>query len=73
MPHGGTLIVMPPTLIDQWCAPCAALPVPHDTAVLLVERMVALHLTCSLPFAAPRRREQEIRKTTDAELSILKW
>lgn len=20
MPHGGTLIVMPPTLIDQWCA-----------------------------------------------------
>ncbi|KAL4447266.1 hypothetical protein ABPG77_007299 [Micractinium sp. CCAP 211/92] len=35
MPHGGTLIVMPPTLIDQW--------------------------------------EDEVRKTTDEELSILKW
>jgi SNF2 family DNA or RNA helicase len=35
MPHGGTLIVMPPTLIDQW--------------------------------------EDEIRKTTQVELSILKW
>ncbi|KAL4443632.1 hypothetical protein ABPG75_011369 [Micractinium tetrahymenae] len=35
MPRGGTLIVMPPTLIDQW--------------------------------------EDEIRKTTDEELTILKW
>jgi hypothetical protein len=25
MPHGGTLIVMPPTLIDQWCA-CGNVP-----------------------------------------------
>ncbi len=24
MPHGGTLIVMPPTLIDQWCVGCLA-------------------------------------------------
>ncbi len=35
MPHGGTLVVVPPTLVGQW--------------------------------------EDEIRKTTDAPLSILRW
>jgi hypothetical protein len=37
MPHGGTLIVMPPTLIDQWCA-CGGAP----AAWLVVARLLPL-------------------------------
>jgi hypothetical protein len=64
MPHGGTLIVMPPTLIDQWCV----------AAAVVGERALwSGYCFCGLGQGLPRRCPYPFAGAVVCSATISRW